>query len=96
MQGETLTLAHEVFDSLGGAPFVYTEDIPYAEDKTKTSIYDALERFHVVVVTGGGVPVHLRLLEGGYVMVDAFYGVCLRVQDNHMAQYEALLEALAY
>lgn len=92
---ETVGAVQELLGILGGAPFAYMEkEFPEFPTVNGGSIYDTLERFHLYVKTADGVVVHLRLLEGGYVLVDHFYDVCMKVPENGMKCYETVLKLL--
>jgi len=83
-------------DALYAAPFMISSDIPLAEGES--SIYDALEIYHLYLYTADSVPVHLRLFRGGYVILQGMFDVCvyvegdafddlIRMLDQHAAKY---------
>ena len=83
-------------DALYAAPFMISSDIPLAEGQS--SIYDALEIYHLYLYTADSVPVHLRLFRGGYVILQGMFDVCvyvegdafddlIRMLDQHAAKY---------
>ncbi len=74
--------------ALDAAPFLPREAIPEPEGQ---SFYDVLETYHVYFQTPSGVPVHIRLLDGGYVIFTGLYPVCVQVDQ---AAYDAFVSLL--
>ncbi len=74
--------------ALDAAPFLPREAIPETEGQ---SFYDVLETYHVYFQTPSGVPVHIRLLDGGYVIFTGLYSVCVQVDA---AAYDAFVSLL--
>lgn len=75
--------------ALDAAPFLPREAIPEPEGQ---SFYDVLETYHVYFQTPSGVPVHIRLLDGGYVIFTGLYSVCVQVEEGAYNKFVSLLD----
>lgn len=89
---DALPAVQELLTVLTDAPFIYTDEVPLPDGQS--SIYDTLECCHIEVMTADGVPVHLRLCRGGYVLIECFRDICLQIPENGLPAYEAALTAL--
>ena len=76
-------------DALYAAPFMPREEIPL--EKGDESIYDR-EIYHVFFVTTEGIPIHLRLYEGGYVIFQKLFTVCVKVDTEAFDAMVAVLD----
>ncbi|MGM9522167.1 MAG: hypothetical protein ACI3VB_06795 [Oscillospiraceae bacterium] len=77
-------------EALNTGSFMRTEDIPLEEGEG--NIYDSLEIYHVYFKLASGIPVHLRLFEGGYVSLKGLLGVCVKVDEGAFNEFISLLE----
>lgn len=74
--------------ALNQAQLVYLEDILLEEGQ---QFYDDTELYQLFLTLDSGIPVHLRLFEGGYVQFQGLNGICAQVD---MEPFQALVEAM--
>lgn len=76
-------------DTLCESEFMYVADIPLKVENS--SVYDEMEIYHMFIQTDNGPEVHLRILDGGYVIYSGLSAVCLKVDQP---QFDAFVEML--
>ena len=74
--------------ALNAASFIHTDSVPFEEGLN--SLYDT-QLYHLYFQMDNGIPIHLRLLENGYVLFEGILEVCVQVPEK---TYQALLDLL--
>ncbi len=77
-------------DELNAAEFMLCDSVP--APKTG-NIYHDLESYHMFFRMKNGVTVHIRLLDGGYVIFDGIPRVCVRVSEGCFERITDLLSS---
>lgn len=82
-------VVNDFIDALYTAPFVVSADIP--PEGNMTELYGDMEIYHLYLYTADSLPIHLRLFEGGYVMLQGLHDVCVYVDSE---AFDALVKVL--
>lgn len=77
-------------DTLCESEFMYVTDIPLEAENL--SVYDEREIYHLFIQTDNGPEVHLRILDGGYVIYSGLSTVCLKVNQPQFDAFVGVLE----
>lgn len=77
-------------EALNDSDFMLLSDIPLENEND--NVYDSKEMYHLFFHMEDGMTIHLRLLEGGYVSLQGFYGVCVKMEG---APFENLIKVLS-
>lgn len=82
-------------DALYVSPFVPSADVPPSGEMSE--LYFEMEIYHLYLYLGesASVPVHLRLFEGGYVMLKSIREVCVYMPGDAFDDLVRVLDALA-
>lgn len=86
---ENVEIIEDFITAIDEAPFMRTEDIPLSEGQN--NIYDDLEIYHVYFETESGIPIDLRLYEGGYVRFEGIIGACVKADEEHFEEFVNIL-----
>lgn len=92
IDGENVESIEAFIAAIDEAPFMRTEDIPLSEGQN--NIYDDLEIYHVYFETESGIPIHLRLFEGGYVSFPGILGACVKVDEERFEAFVSLMDEI--
>ncbi len=83
-------LMQEFLTTLNLSEFVLVDTIPLND--ANSSIYDEREIYHLYFTQEDGMMIHLRLFDGGYVMLQGLHQVCVQVEpeifDNLIQVFE--------